>query len=37
MQLWKPESELDGINSGSWYHYLPVEILIRRGRLFSVL
>ena len=22
MQLWKPEFELDGINSGSWYHCL---------------
>ena len=26
MQLWRPESELDGINSGSWYHYLPTGI-----------
>ena len=26
MQLWRPESELDGINSGSWYHCLPVGI-----------
>jgi len=24
MQLWRPESELDGINSGSWYHCLPI-------------
>ena len=24
MQPWKPESELDGINSSSWYHYLPI-------------
>jgi len=26
MQLWRPESEMDGINSGSWYHYLPIQI-----------
>ena len=26
MQLWRPESELDGINSGSWYYCLPIEI-----------
>ena len=26
MQLWRPESELDGINSGSWYHCLPIGI-----------
>jgi len=25
MQLWRPESELDGINSGSWYDYLKVK------------
>jgi len=23
MQLWRPEFELDGKNSGSWYHCLP--------------
>jgi len=32
MQLWRAEFELDGINSGSWYHCLP---LIARGRLYS--
>ena len=26
MQLWRPESELDGIHSGSWYHCLPIRI-----------
>ena len=26
MQLWRPEFELDGINSGSWYHCLPIRI-----------
>jgi len=26
MQRWRPESELDGINSGSWYHCLPIGI-----------
>ena len=26
MQLWRPEFELDGINSGSWCHCLPVRI-----------
>jgi len=38
MQPWRPESELDGINSGSWYHCLPIGMdisLIRRGRLYS--
>ena len=36
MQLWRPEFELDGINSGSWYHCLPIGIsMIRRGRLYS--
>ena len=25
-QLCRPESELDGINSGSWYHCLPIGI-----------
>jgi len=35
MQLWKPESELDGINSGSWYHWIYDISLIRRGRLYS--
>jgi len=26
MQLWRPEFELDGINSNSWYYYVPIEI-----------
>jgi len=26
MQLWIPKSKLDGINSGSWYNYLPIGI-----------
>jgi len=26
MQLCWPEFELDGINSGSWYHCLPIRI-----------
>jgi len=26
MQMWRPESELDGMNSGSWYHCLPIGI-----------
>jgi len=26
MQPWRPESELDGINSGSWFHCLPMGI-----------
>jgi len=39
MQRWRPESELDGINSGSWY-VVPLLTnrdisLIRRGRLYS--
>jgi len=25
MQLWRPEFELDGINSGSWYLCLPIS------------
>jgi len=30
------EFKLDGINSGSWYHCLPIRIsLIVRGRLYS--
>jgi len=29
MQLWRPEFELDEINSGSWYHCLVT------GRLYS--
>jgi len=33
MQLWRPEFELYGINSGSCYHFL--RILIVRGRLYS--
>ena len=35
MQLWRPELELGGINSGCWYHYLRDISLIRRGRLYS--
>ena len=26
MQLWRPKSGLDVINSGSWYHCLPIGI-----------
>jgi len=26
MQLWRPESELDVINSGNWCHCLPIGI-----------
>jgi len=26
MQLWRPEFELDGMNSGSWYHCIPIRI-----------
>jgi len=26
MQLWTPECELDGINSGSWFRCLPIWI-----------
>ena len=25
MQLWRPEFELVGISSGSWYHCLPIR------------
>jgi len=32
MQLWRPEFELDGKNSGSWNHCLP---MIVTGRLYS--
>jgi len=36
MQLWRQEFELDAINSGSWYHCLPIRIsLIVSGRLYS--
>jgi len=39
MQPWRPESELDGTNSGSWYHCLVRTnrdiSLIRTGRLYS--
>jgi len=28
MQLWRPEFEFDGINSGSWYHCLPTRIVL---------
>jgi len=31
MQLWRPESKLDGINSGSWYHCLPIGVYHRLG------
>jgi len=31
MQLWRPESELEGMNSGSWYHCLPIGIYHRLG------
>jgi len=31
MQWWRPEFELDGINSGSWYHCLPIEIYYSSG------
>jgi len=27
-QLWRTESKLDGINSGSWYHCLPITFLV---------
>jgi len=26
MQLWRPEFELDGRNSGSWFRCLPIRI-----------
>jgi len=32
MQLWRLEFEMDGINSGTWYHCLPITIM--RGRLY---
>ena len=37
MQLLRPESELDGINSGSWYRCLPFRdiSLIRRQKLYG--
>jgi len=37
MQLWRPEFELDGINSGSWFRCLPIRdiSLTMRGRLYS--
>jgi len=28
MHLCRPEVELDGINSGSWYHCLPIRYII---------
>jgi len=36
MQLWRPEFKLDGTNSRSWYHCLPIRImsLIVRGTLY---
>jgi len=33
MQLWRTESELDGINLGSWYHK-DISLIVR-GRLYS--
>jgi len=34
--MWRPELKLDGINSGSWYHCLPIGIChCLRGRLYS--
>jgi len=40
MLLWRPEFELDGINSGSWYHCLVLTnediSLIVRGVLCEV-
>jgi len=27
MQLWRPEFEWDGINSGGWYHCLSIRRL----------
>jgi len=30
-QLWRPESKLDGIIFGSWYHCLPIGIYHRLG------
>jgi len=37
MQQWRPEFELNGINSSSWYQWLPIWIisLIVRGILYS--
>jgi len=39
MHLWRPEFELAGISSGSWYHCLVLTnkdvSLITRGRLYS--
>jgi len=35
MQLWRPEFELDAINSGSWYTAYQYEHIIMRGRLYS--
>jgi len=32
MQLWRTESELDGINSGSWYYSLPIRCIIESER-----
>jgi len=32
MQLWRPEFELDGIKSGSWYHCLPRRYIIASER-----
>jgi len=32
MQLWRPEFELDGINSGRWYHCLPKGYIIDKER-----
>ena len=36
MQMWRPEFELAGISSGSWYHCLPVRTCLWLwGRLYS--
>jgi len=32
MQLWRTESELHGISSGSWYHCLPKGYIIESER-----
>jgi len=32
MQLWRTEFELDRINSGSWYHCLPIRYIIESER-----
>ena len=32
MQLWRPELELVGISSGSWYHCLPMLCHLRKSK-----